>query len=173
MSSVVSFGQRAQREALSVLESLAVGILLAMVLIWTIFQVVELQSVFPPIGILYALGSIMITAVIVVGRRRWSPALAAGWAVLMLIPESIPAIGHLTEWSEIYTHFAHYLIIMTFFPLAMALATIGIMATVQNYRHEPENRPAPNWLRGAMLAVASFIVIANAVVVALYLFDIP
>ncbi len=173
MNSVITVGQRTQREALSALERTVVGILLAMVLIWTAFQVMDVQSLFPPIGILYALGSIIVAAVILLNHKSWSPALAAGWAVLMLIPETVPAVRHLIDWSDIYTHFGHYLIIMTFFPLAIALMALGVGSTIQNRRHEAHDRHAPSWLSTAMPAMVALIIVANAVVVALYLLEIP
>lgn len=123
MNATITVPQRTRREALSALERAAVGILLTMAVIWTVFQVIEIQALFPPIGLLYTIGSAVIAVVMLLGRKRWSPGLAAGWAVLMMIPESLPAIGHLTNWDEIYTHFAHYLIIVTFFPLAIAAMT--------------------------------------------------
>ena len=173
MSSAVLVGKRTERGTLSALETLTVGILAGMVLIWITFQVVEIQALFPPIGILYALGSAIIAGVMVLGHRPWSPAVAAGWGVLMMIPESIPAMGHLLHWNDIYTHFGHYLIIMTFFPLAIGLVAAGIGATVQNVRREPEDRRAPHWLRGALLGVVALILVANTATVALYAFHIP
>ncbi len=173
MNSTLALGQRTRSTALSPLEGTTVGILLAMVLVWTTFQIVEIRALFPPIGTLWALGSAVIATVIVLGHRSWSPALAAGWAVLVMIPESIPAIGHLTDRSEIYTHFGHYLVIATFFPLALALVATGTLATIQNRQHAPDNRPAPAWLPRAAAGTVSLIVIANAAVVALYLLDIP
>jgi hypothetical protein len=172
MSSAIAVGQRTERTPLSTLESLTVGILAGMVLVWITFQVVDLQALFPPIGILYALGSIAAAAAILLSRRHWSPALAAGWSVMM-IPESIPAVEHLLDWNDFYTHFGHYLIIMTFFPLAIALVASGIGATVQNYNHEPQDRQAPDWLQSAILGVVTLVLVANAVTVALYAFHIP
>jgi hypothetical protein len=119
------------------------------------------------------LGSAIIAGTIMLGRQRWSPALAAGWGLLMMIPESIPAIGHLLHWNDLYTHFGHYLIIMTFFPLAILLVAVGIGATVQNARHQPADRRAPHWLRGALLGVGTLILAANTVTIVLYAFRIP
>jgi hypothetical protein len=172
MNQGITIGQRAREEALGALDRTLAGILASMALIWSAFQVVEIQAVFPPIGILYALGSTAIAAVIVVGRPAWGPALAAGWGALMMVPESIPAIGHLTDWSEIYSHFVHYLVIVTFFPLAIALVATGIGATVR-IRRGADTRQAPAWLPPALLALAALIAVANTVVIALYTFDIP
>jgi hypothetical protein len=173
MSSAIAVGQRTERVSLSPLEDLTVGILAGMVLVWITFQVVDLQALFPPIGILYALGSIAVAGAIVFSRRHWSPALASGWSVMMMIPESLPAIEHLLHWDDIYTHFGHYLIIMTFFPLAFALVASGIGATVQNYKRESQDRHAPDWLRTAVLGLITLIVLANALTIGLYIFDIP
>lgn len=173
MNPTVVVGQRTERAPLSTLENLTAGILAGMVLIWITFQVVELQALFPPIGILYALGSMAVAGAILFSRRQWSPALAAGWSVMMMIPESVPAAGHMLHWEDIYTHFSHYLIIMTFFPLAIALIATGIGATIQNYTREPHNRPAPDWLRIAVQSLTAVIVVANALVIALYLLEIP
>jgi len=173
MSSAVIVGHRAEQGALSVLETLTVGILAGMVLIWLSFQGVEIQALFPPIGILYALGSAIVAVTMVLGHRRWSPALAAGWGLLMMIPESIPAIGHLLHWNGIYTHFGHYLIIMTFFPLAILLVVAAIGATVQNSRREPGDHRAPHWLRDTLLGVVALIFVANVMTVVLYAFRIP
>ena len=173
MNLAVGVGRRAERSTLSALETLTVGILAGMILIWLSFQVVDLQALFPPIGILYALGSIIVAGTIMLGRWQRSPALAAGWGLLMMIPESVPAIGHLLDWNDLYTHFAHYLIIMTFFPLAILLVAAGIGATIQNARREPGDRRAPRWLRGALLGVGTLILVSNAVTVLLYAFRIP
>lgn len=173
MSSALAVEQRTERAPLSTLENLTVGILAGMVLVWITFQVVDLQALFPPIGILYALGSIAVAGTIAFSRRHWSPALAAGWSVMMMIPESVLALEHLLHWDDIYTHFGHYLIIMTFFPLAFALVASGIGATVQNYKREPQDRHAPDWLRSAVLGLIAFIVLANALTIGLYVFDIP
>jgi len=173
MSIAIASRQRTERTPLSTLENLIVGILGMMVLVWITFQVVDLQALFPPIGILYALGSIAMAAVIVFSRRLWSPALAAGWSVVMMIPESLPAVEHLLHWDDLSTHFGHYVVIMTFFPLAFALVAAGVGATVQNYRHEPQDRVAPDWLRSAVLGLIAFIVVANAVTIILYALDIP
>ncbi len=158
---------------LTTLEQLTVGLLIGMVLIWTTFQVVGVRALFPPIGIVYALGSIAVAGAMLRSRKRWSPAIAAGWGVAMIIPEGMAARSHLLHWNEIYTHFDHYLLIMTFFPLAIALVATGIGATVQNYRREREDRRAPDWLRGAALGVATLILVANAVTVILYASKIP
>lgn len=155
------------------LEQLTAGLLAGMVLIWITFQVVGIRALFPPIGIVYALGSIAVAGTLRRGRKRWSPAIAAGWGAAMMIPESMPAISHLLNWNEIYTHFDHYLLIMTFFPLAIALVAAGIGATVQNYRSEREDQRTPNWLRGAALGVATLILVGNAVTVILYAYNIP
>ncbi len=173
MSTAIAMRQRTERTPLNTLENLNVGILAIMVLVLITFQVVDLQALFPPIGILYALGSIAVAAVIVFGRRIWSPALAAGWSVVMMIPESLPAIEHLLHWGDLSTHFGHYLVIVTFFPLAFALIAAGVGATVQNYKRQPHDRPAPDWLRSALLGLIAFIVVANAVTITLYAFDIP
>ncbi len=165
--------QPAAREAFTPLERLTVGLLMGMVLIWTTFQVVEVQAIFPPIGIVYALGSIAVTGVMLRSRRGWIPSVAAGWGVTMMIPESIPAISHLLHWSELYTHFGHYLLIMTFFPLAIALVAAGIGATLQNSRREREAQRTPEWLQGAAVGVAALILVANAVTLILYAYKIP
>lgn len=145
MDGTMIVGQRAARTPLSTLERLTVGLLAGMVPIWIAFQVLDLQALFPPIGIVYALGSILVLGAVLLTSKRWSPALAAGWGAAMMIPESIPAIGHLLHWGDIYTHFAHYLLIMTFFPLAIALVATGIWATVQNYKH---GQPDRKWWQG-------------------------
>ena len=173
MNLAVGVGRRAERSTLSALETLTVGILTGMILIWLSFQVVDLQALFPPIGILYALGSAIVAGTIMLGRWQRSPALAAGWGLLMMIPESMPAIGHLLDWNDLYTHFSHYLIIMTFFPLAILLVAAGIGAAIQNAGREPEDRRAPHWLRGALVGVGMLILVANAVTVLLYAFRIP
>ncbi len=173
MNAVIVVGKPTEGRALRPLETVTVGILAGMVLIWAMFQVVEIQALFPPIGILYALGSIVVAGAILLTRSHWSPALAAGWGAMMMIPESILAIKHLIHWDEIYTHFGHYLIIMTFCPLAIALVAAGIAATVQNYKHEPQDRRAPHWLRGTVLGVVTLVLVANIVTVALYAFHIP
>jgi hypothetical protein len=173
MSTAISVQRQADAAARTSLESLAIGILAAMVLVWIPFQVIEIQAIFPPIGILYAVGSIAIAAVIRFTRKRWSPALAAAWGLLMMIPESGPAIGHLRDWSELDGHFGHYLVIMTFFPLALALIATGTLATLRAYRDEAPQQEIPSRLRQALLAGAALIVVANLVTIALYLFDIP
>jgi hypothetical protein len=166
-------GQRHVRVAPSTLESLTVGLLTSMILIWIVFQVVEIKALFPPIGILYAVGSAGIAGVVLLGRKRWSPALAAAWGIAMMIPESMPAIDHMLHWDDLYSHFAHYLLIMTFFPLAITLVATGIAATLQNYRGTSSVRLDSGLLRKALFGVLTLIVIANAVTIALYAFDIP
>ncbi len=165
--------QPASWRMLTTLEQLTAGLLIGMVLIWTTFQVVGVRALFPPIGIVYTLGSIAVAGAMLSSRKRWSPAIAAGWGVVMIIPEGIATSSHLLHWSEIYTHFDHYLLIMTFFPLVIALVATGIGATLQNYRREREDRRAPNWLRGAALGVVTLILVANAVTVILYAYKIP
>lgn len=171
--SAISVRQHTERSTPISLERLVLGTLLAMVFVWIPFQIVEIRSIFPPIGILYALGSIIVAGVVLMSRRAWAPAIASAWGVMMMIPETMPAIGHLTHWNEIYTHFGHYLVIMTFFPLAIALIAAGAVATVQNYTREPNDRYAPDWLPGALIGLIALIVIANAVTIGLYAFDIP
>ncbi|MDP9469298.1 MAG: hypothetical protein M3Q71_01335 [Chloroflexota bacterium] len=158
---------------LTALERLTAGLLAGMVLLWTTFQVVEIRALFPPIGIVYALGSIAVAGATLHSWRRWSPSLAAGWTAVTMIPESIPAISHLLDWTEIYTHFGHYLLIMTFFPLAITLVAAGVGATVQNYRRERQDRRAPNWLRSALLGVAAVILVGNAVTLVLHAYKVP
>ncbi len=165
--------QTAHGGTLTALERLTVGLLAAMVPIWILFQVLVERALFPPIGPVYALGSIAVASAMLRSRKRWSPAVAAGWGVTMMLPESIPAIPHLLHWNDIYTHFAHYVLIMTFFPLAIALVATGIGATVQNYRRDEEDRRAPGWLRDAALGVASLILVANAVTLVLHAYRIP
>lgn len=159
----------------SALDSTALALLGAMAAIWAVFQVVEIRALFPPIGILYALGSIAVAAVLFRVRKTWAPAVASAWAVLMMVPESIPAVGHLLDWSELYSHFGHYLIIMTFFPLALLLAVVGIAATRRNRAAAVTGLDAatPSWLRGALTGVATFIVVANVVTILLYALEIP
>lgn len=173
MNTALVVGQRTEREALSTLEKLLVATLAAMVLIWIPFQVLDIRALFPPIGTLYAIGSIIIAGAILLSRKRWCPVLAAGWGVLMTIPESTPAFDHLLHWNDIYTHFTHYLIIMTFFPLVIVMVATGIGATVQNYRRPAQDRHAPDWLRASLLGVMTLIIIANLVTVTLYAFQIP
>ena len=165
--------QPADEGSHTALKRLTAALLMAMVPIWITFQVLGIRALFPPIGNVYALGSIAVAGTLLRSRKRWSPGIASGWSVAMMIPESIPAISHLLHWSEIYTHFDHYLLIMTFFPLAIALVAAGIGATVQNYRSEREDRRAPNWLRGAALGMATLVLTANAVTVILYAYNIP
>jgi hypothetical protein len=135
--------------------------------------VLEIGALFPPIGVLYAIGSIIVLAAIFFSRKPWAPALAAVWGAMMLTPESIPASGHLLHWHDIYTHFGHYLVIMTFFPLAIALVVTGIAAAVQNTRMPVSARQTPSWLRGLVVGTVAFIVAGNAVTVILYALNVP
>jgi len=173
MNSSLVVGQRHDRVALSTLESLTVGLLTSMIPIWLVFQALGIQALFPPIGILYAIGSAIVAGVMLFWGKRWSPALAAAWSSAMMIPESMPAIDHLLHWDDLYSHFDHYLLIMTFFPLAITLLATGIAATIENYRGT-----SPAWLgagplRKALPAVLAVIVVANAVTIVLYAFDVP
>jgi hypothetical protein len=152
------------------LESAILGILFAMVLVWIPFQVTEIRSLFPPIGILYALGSVIVAGAVLMVRKPWSPLIASAWGALMMVPETGPAIGHLRDWSELAGHFGHYLVIMTFFPLALALVAFGIAATSRTYRGL--DHQAPTWLRTAAIGIVSFIVIADVVVIALRVLDL-
>ena len=165
----------AVRSTRSALESVVLALLGANAAIWITFQVVEIKAPFPPIGILYALGSLIIAGVLLRSRKPWVPALASAWAVLTMIPESIPAVGHLLDWSELYTHFGHYLIIMTFFPLALLMAATGIAATVRNRATAGADvdAPVPSWLRTAVTGVIAFVVVANLVTIILYVLEIP
>lgn len=159
------------RSARSAFETLAIVLLGAISVIWIVFQVVEIGGPFPPIGILYALGSIAVAAMLIRLRKPWTPSVASGWAALMMIPESIPAVGHLRDWSELYTHFGHYLVIMTFFPLAALVVVVGLAATAQN--RAISGTGAPSWLRVALVSVSVFIIVANAITIMLYAFEIP
>ena len=165
--------EQAGATARNAFERYVVALLGAIAMIWIVFQVVEIRAPFPPIGILYAVGSIAVAGLVVRGGKTWAPAVAAGWAVLMIIPESIPAIGHLRDWSELYTHFGHYLVIVTFFPLAALLAAVGIAATAQNRAITDAGEVAPAWLRVARIGVLSFIVVANLITIMLYVLEIP
>jgi hypothetical protein len=166
-------GQRQERVALGTLETLTVALLAAMIPVWLVFQVVEIQALFPPIGMLYAVGSAVVAGVILLGRKRWGPALAAAWGTAMMIPEGIPAIDHLLHWDDLHGHFAHYLLIMTFFPLAVTLVATGIAATVQNDRGTSPARLHSGRLRKVLLGLVTLILVANAVTIALYALDIP
>ena len=154
----------------TILQTAILGILLSMVVIWIPFQVIEIGSLFPPIGILYAVGSIIVATAIVRMRQPWSPAIASAWSLMMMAPEIGPAIGHLTDWSDLQGHFGHYLIIMTFFPLAIALFAFGVVATSRRYRGL--ERHAPAWLGKALALTIAFIVIADLVTIAIRVFDI-
>lgn len=161
------------RSSRTVLDTVIIALLGVMAAIWTVFQIVEIKAPFPPIGILYALGSVILAVVLLRSRKTWVPAVVAGWAAVTMIPESIPAIDHLRDWSELYTHFGHYLIIMTFFPLAILLVVVSVVATVRNREATGADAPAPTWLRPALLGVSAFIIVANAVTIVLYALEIP
>lgn len=169
----VSRPEPARRARRSALETTVLAILAAMVVIWIVFQIAAIQSPFPPIGILYALGSVIVGGVLIRVQKPWTPAVASAWALLMMVPESLPAIEHMLDWSELYSHFDHYLLIMTFFPLAALLAVAGIAATRQNrsLAVTGADAPAPSWLRTAVASVVAFIVVANLVTIALYAFE--
>ncbi len=144
---------------LSPLGRLTAGALLALAPIWTAFQVVEI-GLFPPIGTIYALGSLVCAGVARTGRR-WSLAPAVLWGLFMLALEASPTIEHLTDPSGIHDgHFVHYLLICAFLPLVGIIVAGGIGATVQNYRRAPADRPAPRWLGGALLATAALSLVA-------------
>jgi hypothetical protein len=161
----------AVRSTRSTLETVMLALLGVITVIWTVFQIVEIKTLFPPIGILYAAGSIILIGLLVRVCKPWMPAVVAAWAVLTMIPESLPAIEHLLDWSELYTHFGHYLIIMTFFPLAFLLVAVGIATTVQNRASAVTD--APSWLRPAVTGVVALIVTANIVTIVLYALEIP
>jgi hypothetical protein len=95
----------AVRSTRSTLETVMLALLGVITVIWTVFQIVEIKALFPPIGILYAAGSIILIGLLVRVHKPWMPAVVAAWAVLTMIPESLPAIEHLLDWSELYTHF--------------------------------------------------------------------
>lgn len=154
---------RTARPPLAALGRLTLGALLALAPLWIWFQVVEI-GFFPPIGTIYAIGS-LIMAGLVASRRRWAPGVAAAWAVFMLAIEASPTIDHLTHLDDImHGHFSHYLLNNVMIPLAVIVVTAGIAATRQNYRRDDDDRPAPPWLRGALLATAGASVAANLLV---------
>jgi hypothetical protein len=173
MNTVMTIERTGERGVSSPLERTVKGILIAMVPIWVAFQALEIGALFPPIGVLYAVGSMVVLAAIFASRKPWAPAMAAVWGAMMLTPESIPASGHLLHWDDLSTHFGHYLVIMTFFPLALALVATGIAAAVQNTRTPPAARPAPRWLRGLAIGTVTLIVAGNAATVILYALDVP
>jgi len=154
----------------SALDTAILAVLFAMVLVWIPFQVTEIRALFPPIGILYAVGSILVAGAVLMVRKPWSPLIASAWGALMMVPETGPAIGHLRDWSDLTGHFGHYLVIMTFFPLALALIVFGVAATSRTYRGLAQQAPA--WLRTAAIGIASVIVIADAVVIVLRILDL-
>jgi hypothetical protein len=173
MNTTMTIERHAERSAMSALERVVMSILAAMVPIWLVFQVLEIGAPFPPIGVLYAVGSIVVLGAMLYSRKPWAPVLAAVWGAMMLTPESIPASGHLLHWNDLYSHFGHYLVIMTFFPLAIALVVTGIAAAVQNSRNPASERPAPRWLRGLAIGTVTLMAIGNGVIVILYAFNIP
>lgn len=151
------------RLPLAPLGRLTLGALLAQAVVWTAFQVIEI-GFFPPIGTVYALGSLLCAGLARTGRR-WSLAPAVLWGLFMLALEASPTIGHLADLSGIHGgHFLHYLLICAFLPLSGIVIAGGIGATVQNYRRAPGDRPAPRWLASTLLATAALSLVAATAV---------
>jgi plastocyanin len=104
-------------------------------------------------NLLFAGIALIVTAIIVATRWRWSPLLGAllyGLMFALFIPIMPYALGHPNET---------YLFALNVVFLALAVVGIGagIGATVQNYRKGEGELRAPRWLGGSLSGLAGLV----------------
>jgi hypothetical protein len=160
-----------KRPPLAVLGKVTAWSFVILALQWVWFQIFSIEALFPPIGPLYALGCLVVAGVIA-KRHRWAPALGAGWSVVMLAIESVPAIDHLLHWDEVYSHLAHYLLLTVFVPMAVFIVITGVSATRQNYSVAAAERDTPAWLIPLAVVTTVVIVIGFGAIVSVDQFEL-
>ncbi len=130
---------------LAVLGKLTVGTLIGIAIMFGYFQAMVLKQIEMPLPILSGI-ALLLAALVAgypLGGWRWTPLLGASWSGFMIAGN----LDHL-RYDLVHpenTHvFAWTLVMML--GLTVVGIVAGIAATVQNYRHAPQERRTPPWV---------------------------
>lgn len=145
------------RKPLAALGKLTVAALVGIALA-VIYVMVAMFGSIDPMGLVFSAIPLLFAGIILIGWR-WAPLLAVLISGLLLafVGPMLPFI--LTHPSE--PMFAPILIILV---LAVIGVSVGLGATVQNYRYAPADRRMPRWLPVALVGVIGLV--AGAILVA-------
>ena len=137
------------RRRLPTLRKVMIAGLVGNVLVNTVLQGLILRTLIPPLVIILALT--LVVAGICATRWRWAPHLAVFWCVLSVVPGLEPYYMNLIHPAETGTFIA------TLLGLALLLVTVvtGGAAIIYGDRQVAEG-PAPRWLGGFLIGLATF-----------------